>query len=297
MARGHRSPGRRLRDRSRRSHDGWSEEQGKPTSGTDWIAATPRSTNSLLYEAGQAKDKLLGDGAITYTIKPIVNPKGTITAKTIKVTWWTSTGSLAGTGSAQVTITNKPKAGDSVVTNGTVTSRGERADRKGTPSPPRSPDPAMPTAPCTHSTTRAHTSSSHRGCGPEWCPPAQVCASGACFRSEGSLSGLPGRNVPLKGCTSAWIECAARSGGSGPRENTQEKIRGPNRRRTCDPVPEPNAVGPSWPRYHGAVSRCRAYDRARRWPHFVWLDAPGSVLAALKVLVAMAGRRSRPLPV
>lgn len=107
------------------------KSSGKPTSGTDWIAATPRSTNSLLYEAGQAKDKLLGDGAITYTIKPTVNPKGTITAKAIKVTWWTSTGSLSGTGSARVTITNKPKAGDSVVTNGTVSLKQGTGGQKG----------------------------------------------------------------------------------------------------------------------------------------------------------------------
>jgi hypothetical protein len=93
---------------------------GRSTSGTIWIAATPRSSGALLYEAGQIKDKRLSEGAITFTIKPLVSPKGTITAKAIKVTWWTSTGSLSGTGSAQLTITNTPKPGDSVVKNGTV---------------------------------------------------------------------------------------------------------------------------------------------------------------------------------
>jgi hypothetical protein len=94
--------------------------KGKSTKGTIWIASTPRSSNGLLYEAGQIKDKLLGEGAITFTIKPIVNPSGTFTAKALKVTLWTSKGSLSGTGSALITVTNTPTTGGSTASNGKV---------------------------------------------------------------------------------------------------------------------------------------------------------------------------------
>src|SRR5438445_496187 len=74
---------------------------GKATKGTIYIAATPRSANGLLYVAGDIKDKLFGEGAVTFTIKPIpTTTPGTLTAKALKVTMWTTTGSLTGTGSA-----------------------------------------------------------------------------------------------------------------------------------------------------------------------------------------------------
>ena len=48
------------------------------------------------------------------------NKPGTIIAKAQKVTIWTSKGSLSGTGSAKLTITNKPKAGDATVSGGKI---------------------------------------------------------------------------------------------------------------------------------------------------------------------------------
>jgi hypothetical protein len=92
---------------------------GQKTSGTAYIGPTPKSSKNLLYDAGFNVDKVLGNGAITYTIKPLASTKpGTLTAKAQKVTLWTSTGSLTGTGTATVTITNKPDQGDATVSGG-----------------------------------------------------------------------------------------------------------------------------------------------------------------------------------
>jgi hypothetical protein len=91
---------------------------GKATSGTAWLAATPRSSSGLVYYAGFNSDRLLGPGAVTYTIKPTATKSGTIIATAKKVTVWTSNGTLSGTGTATLTITNKPKPGDDTVTGG-----------------------------------------------------------------------------------------------------------------------------------------------------------------------------------
>jgi hypothetical protein len=96
------------------------KSKGKSTNGTIYIGSNPRSGVGLLYVAGDVVDKVLGEGAITFTIRPIPNTSGTITAKALKVTLWTTDGSLTGTGSALLTITNMPKTGDSTVSNGTV---------------------------------------------------------------------------------------------------------------------------------------------------------------------------------
>jgi hypothetical protein len=94
-------------------------KKGKADRGTVYIAVTPRPSPSLLYAAGDGVDKVLGEGAITFTIKPLpTNVAGTITVKAVKVTIWGADGSLSGTGSATVTITNKPKQGDATVSNG-----------------------------------------------------------------------------------------------------------------------------------------------------------------------------------
>jgi hypothetical protein len=57
---------------------------------------------------------------VTYTIKPTSATSGTITATAKKVTLWTSNGTLSGTGTATLHITNQPKAGDDTVTNGKI---------------------------------------------------------------------------------------------------------------------------------------------------------------------------------
>ncbi len=92
----------------------------RSTSGTIWFAANPRSTSTLLYVGGNIKDKVLGEGAVTFTIKPFVNPKGRLVAKVNKATVWTATGSLTGTGSGNITVTNKPKQGDSTISGGVL---------------------------------------------------------------------------------------------------------------------------------------------------------------------------------
>jgi hypothetical protein len=91
---------------------------GRQTSGTAYLAATPRTTKGLVYYAGFNSDKILGPGAATYTIKPTSATNGTITARAKKVTLWTQTGTLSGTGTATLHITNKPKTGDDTVTAG-----------------------------------------------------------------------------------------------------------------------------------------------------------------------------------
>ena len=62
---------------------------GRQTSGTAYLAATPRTTKGLVYYAGFNSDKVLGPGAATYTIKPTTATSGTITATAKKVTLWT----------------------------------------------------------------------------------------------------------------------------------------------------------------------------------------------------------------
>jgi hypothetical protein len=92
----------------------------KHTSGTFYIAQTPLKKSGILYVAGEGTDKALGADAVTFTIKPLPNSSGTITAKAIKVTLWTKNGSLSGSGSATLTITNSPAPGDATASNGVV---------------------------------------------------------------------------------------------------------------------------------------------------------------------------------
>jgi hypothetical protein len=68
---------------------------GKTDSGTAWVAVT-HTVGSTLYLAGTTTDKVLGKGAITYTVKAGIGTKpGTIkTSGTVTV--FTTTGSLSG---------------------------------------------------------------------------------------------------------------------------------------------------------------------------------------------------------
>ncbi|HUZ28841.1 MAG TPA: hypothetical protein VMU90_06345 [Solirubrobacteraceae bacterium] len=90
----------------------------RQTSGTAYLGPTPKTTTGLVYYAGFNSDKLLGQGAVTYTIKPTSASSGTITATAKKVTLWTTNGTLTGTGTATLHITNQPKTGDDTVTGG-----------------------------------------------------------------------------------------------------------------------------------------------------------------------------------
>jgi hypothetical protein len=90
---------------------------GTPTSGTAYVGQAPKPS-PLVYDAGFITDKVLGRGAVTFVTKPLVSPTGAITIKSKPVTIYTPTGSLSGTGSAVLTVTNKPKPGDATVTDG-----------------------------------------------------------------------------------------------------------------------------------------------------------------------------------
>jgi hypothetical protein len=93
---------------------------GRQTSGTAYLGSTSRTTKGLVYYAGFNSDKVLGQGAVTYTIKPTSATSGTITATAKKVTLWTNSGTLTGTGTATLHITNKPKTGDDTVSGGKI---------------------------------------------------------------------------------------------------------------------------------------------------------------------------------
>lgn len=91
---------------------------GTPTSGTAYVGQVPKPS-SLVYDSGFTYDKVLGPGAITFVIKALPgSAAGTIAVKAQVVTIWTPNGSLSGTGSALLTITNKPKPGDASLSNG-----------------------------------------------------------------------------------------------------------------------------------------------------------------------------------
>jgi hypothetical protein len=90
---------------------------GKQTSGTAYVGEAP-NPGSLVYDAGFFYDKVLGPGAVTFVTKALVSSKGAITITSKPVTLYTPSGSLRGTGSGVLTITNKPHPGDARVTNG-----------------------------------------------------------------------------------------------------------------------------------------------------------------------------------
>ena len=91
---------------------------GTPTSGITYVAQAPKPSNSLVYDAGFVYDKVLGQGVVTFVTKALASPSGAITINSKPVTVYTANGSLSGTASALLTITNKPAPGDATVTDG-----------------------------------------------------------------------------------------------------------------------------------------------------------------------------------
>lgn len=88
------------------------ETSGRATSGTAYVAIT-HVVGSVQYAAGNARDKILGTGAITYTIKLGTGSQpGTIKVIAKPVTIFTKTGTLSGTATATATVA----AGTGVVT-------------------------------------------------------------------------------------------------------------------------------------------------------------------------------------
>lgn len=91
---------------------------GTHTSGVAYVAQPPKPSSSLTYDAGFVDDKLFGQGAVTFVTKPLVSSSGAIEIKSKPVTMYFRNGTLSGTGSGLLTITNKPKIGDATVTDG-----------------------------------------------------------------------------------------------------------------------------------------------------------------------------------
>jgi hypothetical protein len=91
---------------------------GTPTSGTAYVAQAPKPSSSLVYDAGFIHDKVLGSGAVTFVTKAMASSSGAITIKSKPVTIYTPSGSLSGTASGVLTVTNKPSPGDATVTDG-----------------------------------------------------------------------------------------------------------------------------------------------------------------------------------
>jgi hypothetical protein len=90
---------------------------GKPTNGIVYVSQAPKP-GPLVYDSGFLHDKVLGQGAVTFVTKALASPNGSITIKSKPVTIYTANGSLSGTGSGVLTITNKPNPGDATVTDG-----------------------------------------------------------------------------------------------------------------------------------------------------------------------------------
>lgn len=70
--------------------------------------------NGLDYVAGHVYDSVLHTGAVTYKSKLVAQPSGTVEIVATAVTLYMPRGSLVGTGTATVTISN----GQEVITNG-----------------------------------------------------------------------------------------------------------------------------------------------------------------------------------
>jgi len=71
----------------------------------------------LHYEAGSFKDKVLGNGALTFTTTIAIKPGGVVHFDSKSLTFWTKTGSLAGHVSADIHASSATSA---TVTNGKI---------------------------------------------------------------------------------------------------------------------------------------------------------------------------------
>jgi hypothetical protein len=90
---------------------------GTPTSGVAYVAQAPKPS-ALVYDAGFTYDKVLGPAVVTFVTKALASPSGAIEIKSKPVTVYNTHGSLSGTATALLTITNKPRPGDATVTDG-----------------------------------------------------------------------------------------------------------------------------------------------------------------------------------
>ena len=98
---------------------GAASKAGKPEHGTVHFALTHR-VGKLNVAAGDVTDSLFGAGAVVYRLHILPANAHQLTIRISKVTLFYSTGSATGSATATLTVTNKPKAGDSTVTHGVL---------------------------------------------------------------------------------------------------------------------------------------------------------------------------------
>jgi len=91
------------------------KSKGKPDGGPIFFAIT-HTSGGFEYSAGDGTDRILGPDAVTYKIKPLPTSTGAIKVAIPKTTVWVSNGTLSGTASATLNVTDAK--GDATVSNG-----------------------------------------------------------------------------------------------------------------------------------------------------------------------------------
>lgn len=94
---------------------GAAPKKGRADSSKLYLAVT-HTGGGFDYTAGDGTDKILGPVVVTYKLKPVATPKGTIKVTVPSARLWTSNGTLSGTASADLTVIDTK--GDAKLTNG-----------------------------------------------------------------------------------------------------------------------------------------------------------------------------------
>lgn len=92
---------------------GKAKTKTKADSGVGYFSVV-RGSGANQQAAGIIKDKILGNGAVTYELKLAANPTGTVNVTAKKVTLYDGTGSLTGTATATITVAGTTET----ITNG-----------------------------------------------------------------------------------------------------------------------------------------------------------------------------------
>jgi hypothetical protein len=88
---------------------------GKADSSKLYLAIT-HTAGGFDYTAGDGTDKILGPVVVTYKLKPVATPAGTLKVTVPSARLWASNGTLSGTASADLTVIDAK--GDAKLTNG-----------------------------------------------------------------------------------------------------------------------------------------------------------------------------------
>lgn len=88
---------------------------GRADSSKLYLAIT-HTAGGFNYSAGDGTDRLLGPVVVTYKLKPISTRNGKLKITVPKARLWVSNGTLSGTASADLTVTDSK--GDARLTNG-----------------------------------------------------------------------------------------------------------------------------------------------------------------------------------